>query len=91
MVMGILDAALEKCNHTGQVLRAYVDLVEMHDAECLRRALDSFAAHLSTHKLRYKVCGLFEFNKGSSLHFFMMVLVKVTVLVQFDMQNKLKA
>ncbi|XP_053964292.1 putative gustatory receptor 58a [Anastrepha ludens] len=91
MVMGILDATLDKCNDTGQVLRAYVEVEDTHNAECLRKALDSFAAHLSTHKLRYKVCGLFEFNKGSSLHFFMMVLVKVTVLVQFDMQNKLKA
>ncbi|XP_036333023.1 putative gustatory receptor 58a [Rhagoletis pomonella] len=91
MMMFVLDAALRECNDTGQVLKEFSELVEIHEIDCVRRALDTFSAHLRAHKLRYMVCGLFEFNREASLQFFLMVLVKVTVLVQFDMQNKLRA
>ncbi|XP_011180192.2 putative gustatory receptor 58a [Zeugodacus cucurbitae] len=90
MVMGMLDAVLAKCNHTGQLLRDYAELVEICDSPNLKRALDTFSSQLSCHKLRFMLCGLFEFNKEASLQFFLLVLVKTTVLVQFDMQNKLR-
>ncbi|XP_050324519.1 putative gustatory receptor 58a [Bactrocera neohumeralis] len=90
MTMGMLDAMLTKCNRTGQLLREHPGLVDICESNSLRKALDTFASQLSCHKLRYMLCGLFEFNKEATLQFFLMVLVKTSVLVQFDMQNKLR-
>nr|XP_014085757.1 putative gustatory receptor 58a [Bactrocera oleae] len=90
MAMGMLDAVLVKYNRTGQLLRKHVALLDTCDSISLRKVLDTFALQLSCHKLRYMLCGLFEFNKEASLQFFLLVLVKTTVLVQFDMQNKLR-
>ncbi|XP_012163035.1 putative gustatory receptor 58a [Ceratitis capitata] len=90
MVMSMLNAVLSECNGAGKLLREYTEFMDVKGCDCLRKALDAFSTHLGCHKLRYMVCGLFEFNKMASLQFFLTILVKVTVLVQFDMQNKLR-
>lgn len=40
MMMGMLDAVLATCNHTGQILRYYVELVQTCENISLRRAVN---------------------------------------------------
>ncbi|XP_068147886.1 putative gustatory receptor 58a [Drosophila tropicalis] len=53
--------------------------------------LDIFSDHVRCHPTAYKVCGLFAFNKSTSLTYFFTVLIEVLVLVQFDLKNKVDA
>ncbi|EDW74931.1 uncharacterized protein Dwil_GK15940 [Drosophila willistoni] len=50
--------------------------------------LEIFSDHVRCHPTAYKVCGLFVFNKSTSLAYFFTVLIEVLVLVQFDLKNK---
>ncbi|KAH8401871.1 hypothetical protein KR009_008341, partial [Drosophila setifemur] len=87
LLMNIVDdVARRNAIKKGQILRQFSDL------ELVKREyqveLDLFSDHLRCHPVTYKVCGLFVFNKQTSLVYFFFVLVQVLVLVQFDLKNK---
>ncbi|XP_022230736.2 putative gustatory receptor 58a [Drosophila obscura] len=69
----------------GEILRQFSDL------ELVKRdfqlELERFSDHLRCHSTAYKCCGLFVFNKQTSMIYFFSVLVNVLVLCQFYLKN----
>ncbi|KAH8401872.1 hypothetical protein KR009_008342 [Drosophila setifemur] len=89
LLMNIVDDVARRNGiKKGQILRQFSDL------ELVQRdfqvELELFSDHLRCHPVTYKVCGLFVFNKQTSLVYFFFVLVQVLVLVQFDLKNKVE-
>ncbi|KAH8283459.1 hypothetical protein KR018_002987 [Drosophila ironensis] len=87
LLMNIVDAVTRSSNpKTGGILKQFSHL------ELVRREfhleLEMFSDSLRCHPVTYKVCGLFVFNKQTSMAYFFFVLVQVLVLMQFDMKNK---
>ncbi|EDW35897.1 GL16968 [Drosophila persimilis] len=70
---------------TGEILRQFSDL-ELVKRE-FQLELERFSDHLRCHSTAYKCCGLFVFNKQTSLIYFFSALVNVLVLYQFDLKN----
>ncbi|KAH8355626.1 putative gustatory receptor 58a [Drosophila serrata] len=87
LLMNVVDDITRRSGpKMGDILR------EFNDLELVKREfhlqLELFSDHVRCHPATYKVCGLFVFNKQTSLVYFFYVLVQVLVLVQFDLKNK---
>ncbi|XP_016946808.3 putative gustatory receptor 58a [Drosophila biarmipes] len=87
LVMTVVDDVTRRSDlEVGNRLRefSHLELVKRD----FQLQLELFCDHLRCHPATYKVCGLFVFNKQTSLVYFFYVLVQVLVLVQFDLKNK---
>ncbi|XP_004520353.1 putative gustatory receptor 58a [Ceratitis capitata] len=80
---------LSSCNRSGQILRDANVLVALRDNYELMAVLDRFAVYLRSHRLRYIVCGLLDFDLQQCFSLIVVVLVQVTVLIQFDMEGEI--
>ncbi|XP_034651365.1 putative gustatory receptor 58a [Drosophila subobscura] len=84
LLMNLVDDLTRRSGfETGEILRQFSDL------ELVKRdfqlELERFSDHLRCHSTAYKCCGLFVFNKPSSMIYFFSALVNVLVLCQFDL------
>ncbi|KAH8238703.1 hypothetical protein KR038_004998 [Drosophila bunnanda] len=87
LLMNVVDNVTRRSGpKMGDILREFSDL-ELVTRE-FQLQLELFSDHVRCHPATYKVCGLFVFNKQTSLVYFFYVLVQVLVLVQFDLKNK---
>ncbi|KAH8308876.1 hypothetical protein KR059_002572 [Drosophila kikkawai] len=87
LLMNVVDDLTRRSGpKMGDILREFSDL-ELVKRE-FHLQLELFSDHLRCYPATYKVCGLFIFNKQTSLVYFFYVLVQVLVLVQFDLKNK---
>ncbi|KAH8252788.1 hypothetical protein KR032_001888 [Drosophila birchii] len=87
LLMNVVDDITRRSGpKMGDILREFSDL-ELVKRE-FHLQLELFSDHVRCHPATYKVCGLFVFNKQTSLVYFFYVLVQVLVLVQFDLKNK---
>ncbi|XP_017077399.1 putative gustatory receptor 58a [Drosophila eugracilis] len=87
LLMNIVDNVTRRSGlKLGNILRrfSHMELIKRE----FQLELELFSDYLRCHRLTYKVCGLFVFNKQTSLVYFFYVLVQVLVLVQFDMKKK---
>ncbi|XP_033156355.1 putative gustatory receptor 58a [Drosophila mauritiana] len=89
LLMNVVDDVTRRSDlKMGDLLREFSHL------ELVKRdfhlQLELFSDHLRCHPSTYKVCGLFIFDKQTSLAYFFYVLVQVLVLVQFDLKNKVE-
>ncbi|KAH8358177.1 hypothetical protein KR084_006862 [Drosophila pseudotakahashii] len=89
LIMNIVDDATRRSD-----LKMGFRLRQFSHLELVKRdfqlELELFSDHLRCHPATYKVCGIFVFNKQTSLVYFFFVLVQVLVLVQFDLKNKVE-
>ncbi|KAH8290912.1 hypothetical protein KR054_007038 [Drosophila jambulina] len=89
LLMDVVDDITRRSgSKMGDIMREFSDL-ELVKRE-FHLQLELFSDHLRCHPATYKVCGLFVFNKQTSLVYFFFVLVQVLVLVQFDLKNKVE-
>ncbi|EDW91165.1 putative gustatory receptor 58a [Drosophila yakuba] len=87
LLMNVVDDVTRRSDlQIGYLLREFSHLELVKRKFHLK--LEQFSDHLRCHPATYKVCGLFVFNKQTSLVYFLYVLVQVLVLVQFDLKNK---
>ncbi|EDX08152.1 GD11640 [Drosophila simulans] len=89
LLMNVVDDVTRRSDlKMGDLLREFSHL------ELVKRdfhlQLELFSDHLRCHPSTYKVCGLFIFDKQTSLAYFFYVLVQVLVLIQFDLKNKVE-
>ncbi|EDV55535.1 putative gustatory receptor 58a [Drosophila erecta] len=89
LLMNVVDDVTRRSDlKIGGLLRefSHLELVKRN----FHLKLELFSDHLRCHPATYKVCGLFVFNKQTSLVYLFYVLVQVLVLVQFDLKNKVE-
>ncbi|XP_016992564.2 putative gustatory receptor 58a [Drosophila takahashii] len=89
LIMNIVDDVTRSSDlKMGNCLRqfSHLELVKRD----FQLQLELFSDHLRCHSATYKVCGLFVFNKQTTMVYFFFVLVQVLVLVQFDLKNKVE-
>ncbi|XP_017044991.1 putative gustatory receptor 58a [Drosophila ficusphila] len=89
LLMNIVDDVTRRSGlKMGNLLRefSHLELVSRN----FQLKMELFSDHLRCHPATYKVCGLFVFNKQTSLVYFFYVLVQVSVLVQFDLKKKVE-